>query len=362
MQTRGVNALLKKVGRKYTGNLENPTSWPVLTFSKQDKAVHFQDQNKGVYKLLLGQDLSKNNGSKRYLLVKEDFWFKNIANREHGGDVDMAFYEILRCEVPCKLYIDTDGAPDMDVAEFRKFISDLGKWLSKRLKKRIAYPVVLEASNKKKRSFHIIFNDVVCAGTYSCRALLEERFPKHKFIDPNAYHSRQLLRLVNSSKKGQQRPFKIARNPSKDIYQCYATIFDENVNVDYDKQPENTIDSFLEKREQVNGNGGTGYSRNEKSKWETEQAQDCKKEIKRKYPQVTFIGGNRYGDKLVYCKAKNIVCKNIGRAHRNNLSFITIRLKDPNKFHVGCNLPGVIIRCADEDCKMDAIIERFNVF
>ena len=334
---------------------EEYLKYDVLFFKKLVPAREIQDKHPKRYRLLLSRDYP-NSGSKSFLLTTWDWWFNNIASVPYKPNNAQHFYEILKDYEPCKLFMDIDGKSEFDVYRFLNVhVPEMCKRLSDVLKKEVTKPAIIQACTKNKKSFHLIFNDVVCDGTLSCGELVKECLSDLPAVDLAVYSSRRSFRLCNSSKGDRNTAFVLLDKDTK-IEDTYATLRNPyEKEVDYDKKPmaKNLVKVFHRSKRMKYDK--VGESREADIKFYVSK-------IRERYPTMELVGDPHLKDGRIFLKAKNIVCSNIGRCHQSNNMFITVVEKSDETLNVGNNLPSVSIRCSDKACELSSIIDRFYIY
>ena len=337
---------------KPSSDEEEVLKYDILIFGRQDPAIEFQTKHPE-YRLLMAQDYYK-SASKRYLIAKWDFWFKEFADIsfQHGA----WFYEILKKEEPCKLYLDIDGDDQLDVKNMMdNTIPSMCKELTSTLGYEVKIPTLLQACSEKKRSFHLIFNDVICDGTFSAGELVKRHLAKFPYVDDSVYGKRRCFRLCNSSKSGKKRPFTKC-NENDATEDTYATIKDlTDITINFDEKPveEKYVASVRKLRTEL------GINVPEE---EIPLVKDYVEYLKiHHYKDMAIVGEIRKVDDKYIMKAKNIECPNIGRFHKNNNVFITIIEKKADTLCMGTNVSEIYVRCADPDCRLASVINHIKV-
>lgn len=225
------------------------------------------EQDADIY---LSQDVNI-SGAKQYTAL-------NITQALSLIEKDNHINEILKNDRPMKIYLDFDCKK----SNIRDFVDEIGP--SGNIKKEITNIIegmvedfieefdifddvsklnryILDASNDVKFSFHFSFdlklNNFTEADIFHKKfiSFTQETYndnPEyhnlHKYIDPNVYSKNRNWRLINQSKYGQNRPFKIYSG-SNDVKDYFISYF--NKDIPTIKIPKSWVKSYENKMKKI---------------------------------------------------------------------------------------------------------------
>lgn len=137
--------------------------------------------------------------SRRYTIFKNFATFSNYFDKT--PEEERCFYEMIRADEARKPYFDIDIEEDFDF-DIVKMVTIIKKLLEEKIK-----ILVFTSHNEKKKSFHIVV-DNVCFKNFKelemfYEKVTEELSEKEKsFVDKSVYKSVQQFRIVGSHKYG----------------------------------------------------------------------------------------------------------------------------------------------------------------
>lgn len=250
------------------------------------------------------------DGSKRFFAAEHDHFVREMYLE---GKRNMCHvYEVLRADIPSRVYVDFDGPVDKIsredfVAVCALFTHEIQKKAEAILGAEPGAPVVLEASTERKHSRHLVFPDLCLANVHQVGEFVHEvrRTSTCKqldaVLDTKVYTKNRCFRIAYSYKKG--------KAPESALRILNAT-----------RTPENVLRSLIQREpETVWTFNGTSSARNGTAPLSThflcQQVRD-------------IIGSNvlavrESGDGLVQCIVAGKVCPWARRVHKNNNTFVT---------------------------------------
>ena len=155
--------------------------------------------------------------AKKFIVASEREFYNNCMR----GVVqrDRNFYEVIRADTPCDLHLDLDmdytKHPSINIEDVWNTIKPFIFRCIERMTHEIEECIVLDSSNDKKGSYHIIYKlkDHLFASNANCGAFLrclykkrikpnpEIKFIWDNFVDMGIYTRNRLFRMLSCTKK-----------------------------------------------------------------------------------------------------------------------------------------------------------------
>ena len=181
-------------------------------FRKQDDAIKFSQLDSDLS--VFSQEVSS-GGERRFLVcAKETFWTL------YQGQEVKHYYEVIPRNTPCKLYFDLEFMISLNPSKNGHLMTErLIGLVNQQLQDQFSCSsftedvLILESSNEKKFSIHLIFNKVIFQNNEACGAFVKT-FTKHLCIEDKTYltvknSDNEDINFIDSSVYSKNRNFRI---------------------------------------------------------------------------------------------------------------------------------------------------------